>query len=106
MTPVTIALGASGTLVLGVPSPVQLHHIELPANEFGLQQIMKILKARARGADDQKISRQSNPTQWQVEAWLKAERIEREEHKRQAELAAAEAALSAFKDVELGELDL
>lgn len=106
MSEVTITLAPNGAFLLGVPSPILIHHIELPANEFGLKQMQKILKARAKRADDGKISRASNPTQWQVEAWLKAEKIERVERQRQAELAEATAALARFEGLELGELDL
>src|SRR5688572_8101365 len=85
MTEVTISLAPSGAFVLGVPSPEVLHHIEVPANEAGIKMIRKILQARVRG-EGRKISQPANPTQWQVEQWLKADREANRVAKLEAEL--------------------
>lgn len=96
---VSISLGADGNLILGIPSPEIIHHLEVPCTEQGLRLIRKVLSARKRHGRT-KISQEGNPTQWQVNAWLRAERAEaaREAKARQAE--------AMLEGLDLMELDL
>lgn len=108
---ITISLAPSGAFLLGVPCPEVIHHIEIPATEAGIKLMRSILREHAKGeAGRTKISQPGNPTQWQVNEWLKADRV-----KRAAEAKALESAKEAAKDaaasklfngIDLGELDL
>lgn len=110
MTEITISLGANGAMQLAVPSPVKPHHIEIPFTEGGMKMLRKILSAHAKG-EGRKISQPANPTQWQVEQWLKADRLANEQAKRERELAKEAAAVAEraelFADVDISvEIDL
>jgi hypothetical protein len=108
---ITISLAPSGGFILGVPCPEVIHNIEIPATEAGIKLMKSILREHAKGeAGRNKISQPGNPTQWQVNEWLKADRA-----KRQAEATALAHAKEAAKDaaaaklfngIDLGELDL
>ena len=110
MSEITIALGPNGSMQLAVPSPVKPHHIEIPFTEGGMKMLRKILSSHAKG-EGRKISQPANPTQWQVEQWLKADRLANEQAKREKELAKeaadAQARAELFAEVDLTvEIDL
>ena len=67
-----IELDPSGGFRLDVPSVSGTHTITVPCTEKGLRLLRKVLQKYASGGT-KKIGHDESPTQWQVEAWLKAD---------------------------------
>lgn len=61
-----ISLAADGNLNLHLP----LHTVTVPLNEQGVALLRHILQANSRGATQ--LAEAGNPTQWQLDAWLKS----------------------------------
>lgn len=68
-----IELDPSGGFRLDVPSASGIHSAVIPFNEKGLRLLRQILQRAASTASAKKIGHDESPTQWQVDAWLRAD---------------------------------
>lgn len=75
----TISLADNGGFLLEIPSQTVegSHHVVIPFTLTGLSILRKVLQERQREARST-IGMNGSPTQAQVEAWLEAERKQRE----------------------------
>lgn len=67
-----IELDPSGGFRLDVPSASGTHVITIPCTEKGLRLLRSVLQRYVTGGT-KKIGYDESPTQWQIEAWLKAD---------------------------------
>lgn len=68
-----IELDPSGDFRLDVPSVSGTHTLVIPCTEKGLRLIRTVLQKAAAPRVSPKIGFDESPTQWQIDAWLRAD---------------------------------